>query len=250
MGILRQVAQAEGSGRDVLKAASLAVRARLRKRSETDRELMERGVKAFVSYIRGYKEHHCKFIFRLQDLDMPRLAYGFALLRIPRMQEVKRKQIGDAFVESEVDPDTVRFREKGREKQRQAGQQAREEKRQREKQERAAKTKQAEEAAKLESVKLTAAKRQKLSLRQDLDDLEDDYRLLKRAKKGKVSAEVYEKSIGLLRAETPVAGPKGASEHGDAALTRKDSLVTKALKKKLKRKKQKAGKEAAKAANE
>ena len=27
---------------------------------------MEAGMKAFVSYVRAYKEHHCKFIFRLQ----------------------------------------------------------------------------------------------------------------------------------------------------------------------------------------
>lgn len=27
---------------------------------------MEAGTKAFVSYVRAYKEHHCKFIFRLQ----------------------------------------------------------------------------------------------------------------------------------------------------------------------------------------
>lgn len=27
---------------------------------------MEAGMKAFLSYVRAYKEHHCKFIFRLQ----------------------------------------------------------------------------------------------------------------------------------------------------------------------------------------
>ena len=27
---------------------------------------MEAGTRAFVSYVRGYKEHHCKFIFRIQ----------------------------------------------------------------------------------------------------------------------------------------------------------------------------------------
>jgi hypothetical protein len=27
---------------------------------------MEAGMRAFVSYIRAYKEHHCKFIFRMQ----------------------------------------------------------------------------------------------------------------------------------------------------------------------------------------
>jgi hypothetical protein len=41
-----------------------ALCARLRQEAEGDREVMEKGVKAYVSYVRGYKEHHCKFIFR------------------------------------------------------------------------------------------------------------------------------------------------------------------------------------------
>jgi ATP-dependent RNA helicase DDX55/SPB4 len=45
-------------------AAELA--ALLRKEAETDREVMEKSTRAFVSLVRGYKEHHCKFVFRLQ----------------------------------------------------------------------------------------------------------------------------------------------------------------------------------------
>ncbi len=37
----------------------------VRRESETDRAVMEKGTRAFVSFVRGYKEHHCKFIFRL-----------------------------------------------------------------------------------------------------------------------------------------------------------------------------------------
>jgi ATP-dependent RNA helicase DDX55/SPB4 len=29
-----------------------------------DRDLLEKGTKAFISYVRAYKEHHCAFIFR------------------------------------------------------------------------------------------------------------------------------------------------------------------------------------------
>jgi ATP-dependent RNA helicase DDX55/SPB4 len=31
-----------------------------------DRDILEKGIKAFVSYVRGYKEHQCKYIFRIQ----------------------------------------------------------------------------------------------------------------------------------------------------------------------------------------
>jgi ATP-dependent RNA helicase DDX55/SPB4 len=36
-----------------------------RRAAEADREVMEKGTRAFVSYVRGYKEHQCRFIFRL-----------------------------------------------------------------------------------------------------------------------------------------------------------------------------------------
>lgn len=38
----------------------------LRAEAESDREVMEKATRAFVSFVRGYKEHHCKFIFRIQ----------------------------------------------------------------------------------------------------------------------------------------------------------------------------------------
>lgn len=40
-----------------------------RRAAEADREVMEKGTRAFVSYVRGYKEHQCRFIFRLSGTD-------------------------------------------------------------------------------------------------------------------------------------------------------------------------------------
>ena len=147
--------------------------------SETDREVMEKGTRAFVSYLRGYKEHQCKFIFRLADLDLSRLAYAFGLLRLPRMPEVKKAR-GEGFVPSEVDPDTVRFRDKARERQRVQGAAQRDERRAQERAKRQAKAAVASQASALQ--KLPQAKRKKLSAMQDEQDLEDDYRLLTKAK--------------------------------------------------------------------
>jgi ATP-dependent RNA helicase DDX55/SPB4 len=36
----------------------------IRNMALTDRDMLEKGTKAFMSYIRAYKEHHCAFIFR------------------------------------------------------------------------------------------------------------------------------------------------------------------------------------------
>lgn len=91
---------------------------------------MEKGTRAFVSYIRGYKEHHCRFIFRFAELHLGRLAAAFAILRLPKMPEVpppscrsvrwlteaqrpiapaqtKKAKSLEGFVQSDVDPATV-----------------------------------------------------------------------------------------------------------------------------------------------
>lgn len=82
---------------------------RLRQLAEQDRDVMEKGVKAFVSYVRAYKEHHCKFIFRITDLDLAQLGTAFGLLRLPKMPEL-RKAAGAlaSFKQSPVNPDIVK----------------------------------------------------------------------------------------------------------------------------------------------
>lgn len=52
------------------------------------------------------------------DLDFASLARGFALLRMPRMPELRGKQFPD-FVPTDIDTDTIPFKDKIREKQRQ-----------------------------------------------------------------------------------------------------------------------------------
>lgn len=42
----------------------LDVLPKIRKMVTTDRDMLEKGTKAFTSYIRAYKEHYCSFIFR------------------------------------------------------------------------------------------------------------------------------------------------------------------------------------------
>lgn len=81
----------------------------LRKAALTDRAILEKGIRAFVSYVRGYKEHQCKYIFRPQDLDLGKLANACALLQLPRMPEIRRlggKAPG--FTPADVNPNTVK----------------------------------------------------------------------------------------------------------------------------------------------
>ena len=83
----------------------------LRKLSESDRDILEKGIRAFVSYIRGYKEHQCKYIFQMKDLDLGKLANACGLLQLPRMPEI-RKLAGKVagFTPSDVNPNLVEVR--------------------------------------------------------------------------------------------------------------------------------------------
>jgi len=92
-----------------------------------DRDLHEASVKAFVSFIKCYSKHEARFIFRPQDLDYGKVAFSFALLRLPRMPEINRwrKEHKDEAAEFEgednLDMDTFAYADKSREKQRLEG---------------------------------------------------------------------------------------------------------------------------------
>lgn len=45
-----------------------------------DRDMYDKGKVAFVSFVRGYKEHQCSYIFQSKDLEFGRLATGFGLV--------------------------------------------------------------------------------------------------------------------------------------------------------------------------
>ena len=49
------------------------------------------------------------------DLDFSAMAKGFALLRMPKMPELKDKSFPD-FVRTDIDTDTIRYKDKAREK--------------------------------------------------------------------------------------------------------------------------------------
>ena len=214
-------------GADELNAA-------LRARSETNREAMEKGTRAFVSYMRGYKEHHCRFIFRYKELQLAKLASAFGLLRLPRMKEIRKapKAATAGFEESAVDPDSVPYAEKAREKQRRAanaaaaaaraeaeargelsGGKGAREKRKREDAAREAERKNGEK-------RLTASKRRQQESREDLDDINDDYRALKKLKKGKISEEEFDFELGF---EQPVGGGRDGREYAENKRARDDA---------------------------
>lgn len=219
----------------------------LRKESESDRAVMEAGIKAFVSYIRAYKEHHCKYIFQLDNLQIGHLASSFALLRLPKMRELKKairnlrlEGALEGFVPSNTDPNNIAFKDKAREKQRKANALGRESLSTREEKKHGGPP--TEAALRLQQnviqPRLTAAKRRNLEARQELEELNDDYALLRKLKKGKISHREYELATGEGFEEDGVLGTEEGDVNGKA-LKHTPDLVAKAVQKKVKKKKKK-----------
>jgi len=177
-----------------------------------DRDILEKGIKAFVSYVRGYKEHQCKYIFRIQDLEFGDLAYACALLQLPRMPEV-RKLGGKAngFTPSEENPNDVKFLDKARQKAREKklGQKAAE-MLQKQSEEHAAKPER-RRAAHPDIKRAPAAKRRLLEGRQDESDFAEEYTLLKKLKKGKLTEQEYDAATSALDEEAEEPQEKAAA---------------------------------------
>uniref|UniRef100_A0A8D0L8I7 ATP-dependent RNA helicase n=1 Tax=Sphenodon punctatus TaxID=8508 RepID=A0A8D0L8I7_SPHPU len=165
-----------------------------------DRAVYEKGMKAFVSFVQAYVKHECSLIFRLKDLDFASLARGFALLRMPKMPELRGKCLS-GFTPVSIDTDSIPFREKNREKQRQKFlEQQRKERQESEGRRKFTKNKawSKQKAKKERKKKLTAKRRREEGSDVDDEDMEEllkDTRLLKRLKKGKISEEEFEKNL-------------------------------------------------------
>ncbi|KAK4835850.1 hypothetical protein QYF36_015275 [Acer negundo] len=169
----------------------------IRGAAKKDRDVMEKGLRAFVSYMRAYKEHHCSYIFRWKELEIGKLAMGYGLLQLPLMSEVKIHSLSTAgFIPAEdIKMKDIKFKDKSREKQRKKNLQAKMEKQQREpKPQKPNKTPNAETSV---MRKKTAKQRRTTQAIEDDDELTRDYRLLKKLKKGTIDESEFSKLTGM-----------------------------------------------------
>ena len=78
-----------------------------------DRAYFDKANRAFVSYIRAYEKHDSNLILRVKDLDFGALAQGFGLLKLPKMPELKGKEVN--FEEVSIDINSLEYKDKARE---------------------------------------------------------------------------------------------------------------------------------------
>ncbi|GFR05837.1 ATP-dependent RNA helicase DDX55 [Trichonephila clavata] len=165
----------------------------IKKLASKDRDIFEKGLRAFVSFIRFYQKHGCNLLFRTKDLDIGKLANGYALLKLPKMPELKNI-IPLNFKAMDIKFEEISYRDKNREKQRQIN--LKEFKENPKKKKKMSRKKEEWLKKKWEKKKkqLNKEKKQKKHkyTEQDFEDLARDARLLKKFKKGKISKEEFD----------------------------------------------------------
>ncbi|KAJ4445393.1 hypothetical protein ANN_07198, partial [Periplaneta americana] len=95
------------------------VTSRVRSLQLKDRAVMDKALRAFVSHIQAYAKHECNVILRLKDLNFGKLAMGFGLLKLPKMPELRGKDVSD-FKEADVDFNSITYKDSQREQVRQS----------------------------------------------------------------------------------------------------------------------------------
>ncbi|KAF8562714.1 hypothetical protein P879_11363, partial [Paragonimus westermani] len=166
------------------------------------RLVYEKSIRAFVSYVQFYRKHECHLLLNLKDLDFGRLANGFGLLRLPRMPELVNANVS-AFIPPKVDLSKLKYREKSVARQRELMQSMREVGKHKnfEKNKPWSKIKytKLKKKSKFQEKLLQSASAPRSSVQpivhnqpnnqladSELHELNEDYRLLKRARKRKV----------------------------------------------------------------
>ncbi|KAI3994339.1 hypothetical protein MKX01_012596 [Papaver californicum] len=167
----------------------------IRTAAKKDRDVMEKGLKGFVSFIRSYKEHHCSYVFRWKELAVGKLAMGFGLLHLPLMSELKNHSLfTHGFVPAEdVNVAEIKYKDKNHEKQRKRNLKARKEA---ELQQPKFNKPQPNPKASV-TRKQTAKQRRAVQTHDDADELDRDYRALKKLKKGTIDKAEFAKVAGI-----------------------------------------------------
>jgi len=83
-----------------------------------DRDVLDKGNKAFVSYIQSYAKHECNMILRVKDLDLGGTASSYGLLKMPKMPELRNITLSN-FTAEKIDFNLIKYKDKAREKVRQ-----------------------------------------------------------------------------------------------------------------------------------
>lgn len=182
---------------------------KMRKLQLNDRAIMDKATRAFVSFVQYYLKHECSVLFKLKNLNLGLLAMGYGLLKMPKMPELKMMS-SDDFVPYEFNFNNVCYKNKQKEKSRQRKleeylQTGKWPDKKLHKQETIpwSKSNELKDKKKVKKQKRKITE-EKFSLN-DLQDLEDDVKMLKKMKKRKITTEDADKYFGCSLEDEKVA---------------------------------------------
>jgi ATP-dependent RNA helicase DDX55/SPB4 len=75
----------------------------VKKEIRKDRKVLELCEKACVSYLRGYKEHHCNYIFSFKHLPLLEILNSFGMMKIPKLPDLPMAHLELEFVSENTD---------------------------------------------------------------------------------------------------------------------------------------------------
>ncbi|GMF31715.1 unnamed protein product [Phytophthora fragariaefolia] len=205
-----------------------------------DRDLLEKGTKAFMAFVRSYKEHQCQFIFRFKELDLGAVARGFCLLQLPKINELRNVRIN--FEKTDIKTTDIKYKDKAREKERQKKLiTIAKENEEREKKNAEMREKKRKRPLEEENQKHPRRREKKKGLHQQIveewDELAEEEQLYKKLKKGKITEEEYEKAL-LGKADDSDDGDGSDNEDGDTKKKPKWQRAEEKMKERFKKKEQ------------
>ncbi|RLN44024.1 hypothetical protein BBJ28_00008297 [Nothophytophthora sp. Chile5] len=181
-----------------------------------DRDLLEKGTKAFMAFVRSYKEHQCQFIFRFKELDLGAVARGFCLLQLPKINELRNVRID--FKKAEVKTMDIKFKDKAREKERQkklvviAKENEARDKKDAEMRDKKRKRRLEDEQEKQAPRRREKKKGLHQQIVEEWEELAEEEKLFKKMKKGKITEEEYESALLGKADESDEEGEDGDTE--------------------------------------
>ena len=169
-----------------------------RELARADRDVFAPSQDALVTYMRGYKEHLCSYIFRAEKLDVAALARGMGLLRLPRLSEMRGVSV-DYQDEPGIDFDAIPFKDPKREAKRLAGLAELRKKRELAAKKRPARELTLNERKKMKTMVRVGPGKHNKWAEDELRELMDDARAIRKSRRSKISQrkcdELLERSL-------------------------------------------------------
>ncbi|CDW71079.1 dead-box atp-dependent rna helicase 18-like [Stylonychia lemnae] len=165
------------------------LREKVQNEMKQDRDLIDKASNAFVSFVRYYKEHSLQFIFVMNMLDIGAVANSFYLFKVPRVKEILGKPLKGFNQNNSVSYETVPYKDKNKEKQKEGLLKKRQEKFEFKEH---VKEVQAEKDLKKRNVsRQQKVRRKKENDWNEWEELQKEENLIKKLRKGKITLKEF-----------------------------------------------------------